>query len=48
MCCAGSREGALKPHIDSTFALEDAAQAHRAIESRGTIGKILLLPQQRK
>jgi NADPH2:quinone reductase len=40
--------GAIKPHIDSTFALEDAAQAHRALESRGTIGKVLLLPQQRK
>jgi NADPH2:quinone reductase len=40
--------GEIKPHIDSTFVLEDAAKAHRAIESRGTIGKILLLPQQRK
>ncbi len=40
--------GEIKPHIDSTFALEDAAQAHRSIESRGTIGKILLLPQQRQ
>ena len=38
--------GELKPRIDSTFALEDAAQAHRAIESRGTIGKVLLLPQR--
>ena len=48
MCCAGSPNGELKPRIDSRFALEDAAAAHRAIESRGTIGKILLLPQQRK
>jgi NADPH:quinone reductase len=40
-------EGALRPRIDSRFALEDAAQAHRAIESRGTIGKVLLMPQQR-
>lgn len=40
-------EGALKPRIDSTFALEDAAQAHRTIESRDTIGKILLRPRQR-
>ena len=40
--------GELTPRIDSTFALEDAAQAHRAIEGRGTIGKVLLLPQQRK
>jgi NADPH:quinone reductase len=37
--------GELKPRIDSTFPLADAAQAHRAIEGRGTIGKILLLPR---
>ena len=41
-------EGTLKPRIDSAYRLRDAAQAHRAIESRCTIGKILLLPQQRK
>ena len=35
-------DGKLKPRIDSRFALEDAAAAHRAIESRGTMGKILL------
>lgn len=40
-------QGALKTRIHSTFGLEDAAQAHRAIESRGTIGKILLLPHPR-
>ena len=40
-------DGTLKPRIDSTFALEDAVLAHRAIESRATIGKVLLLPQQR-
>jgi len=40
--------GELQPHIDSTFALEDAAKAHRAIEGRGTIGKVLLLPQQQQ
>jgi NADPH2:quinone reductase len=40
-------EGALRPRIDSTFGLEDAAQAHRLLESRGTIGKVLLLPRQR-
>ena len=40
--------GELTPRIDSTFALEDAAQAHRVIEGRSTIGKVLLLPQQRK
>lgn len=40
-------KGILKPRIDSRFSLEDAAQAHRAIESRGTIGKVLLVPSQR-
>jgi NADPH2:quinone reductase len=39
-------EGKLKPRIDSAFSLEEAPQAHRALESRGTIGKVLLLPQQ--
>jgi NADPH2:quinone reductase len=41
-------EGKLKPRIDSTFPLEAAAAAHRSLEGRGTIGKVLLLPQQRK
>ena len=40
-------EGILTPHIDRRFALEDAADAHRAIESRATVGKVLLMPQQR-
>ena len=34
--------GALKLRIDSTFPLADAAEAHRALESRKTAGKILL------
>jgi NADPH:quinone reductase-like Zn-dependent oxidoreductase len=36
--------GAIRPVIDSTFALADAAQAHRHMESGVSIGKILLLP----
>lgn len=39
-------EGVLVPRIDCRFPLEAAADAHRAIESRGTIGKVLLMPQQ--
>lgn len=35
---------AIRPVIGQTFALEDAATAHLAIESRTTIGKTLLLP----
>ncbi|GAB2825997.1 NAD(P)H-quinone oxidoreductase [Comamonas piscis] len=36
--------GAIRPVIDSTFALADAAQAHRRMESGVSVGKILLLP----
>ena len=37
-----SRE--LKVRIDSEFPLRDAAKAHEALESRKTIGKVLLIP----
>lgn len=36
--------GVLVPRIGQTFRLEDAAQAHRALEGRGTTGSTLLLP----
>ena len=36
--------GAIRPVIDSSFALADAARAHRHMESGVSIGKILLLP----
>lgn len=36
-------EGRLKPVIDSTFPLSDAASAHKRMESGGHIGKIVLL-----
>jgi NADPH2:quinone reductase len=36
--------GALKVRIGATFALRDAAEAHRALEGRATTGKVLLLP----
>ena len=39
--------GVIRPVIDSTFALADAAQAHRRMESGASIGKILLLPEAR-
>ena len=38
------RTGALRPFIARRFALADGADAHRLIESRAAIGKILLLP----
>jgi NADPH2:quinone reductase len=36
--------GAVKPTIAKTFALAEAAEAHRAIESRAVTGSIILLP----
>ncbi|HUQ80941.1 MAG TPA: quinone oxidoreductase [Gemmatimonadaceae bacterium] len=36
------REGWLKVHIDRTVPLAEAAEAHRALESRATVGKVLL------
>ena len=35
--------GRLRPVIGQTFALEDAAAAHAAIETRATVGKTLLV-----
>jgi NADPH2:quinone reductase len=36
--------GRLKPLIGAVLPLEDAAEAHRLLESRPTIGKVVLLP----
>jgi NADPH2:quinone reductase len=40
---AEAAQGRLRPLIGQTFPLERAASAHRAIESRETVGKTLLL-----
>lgn len=37
-------DGSLKLRIEHTYALSEAEQAHRALESRMTTGKVLLLP----
>ena len=37
-------DGTLKVNIGGRFPLERAAEAHAALESRATSGKILLLP----
>jgi len=37
-------QGALKPNLDRTFPLTEAAQAHEFIESRQVRGKVVLLP----
>ena len=38
------RQGAIRPDIGQTFALEDAADAHRALEAGETRGSTILLP----
>jgi NADPH2:quinone reductase len=38
------RAGKLKVRVHAEFALRDAAEAHRALESRATAGKLLLIP----
>jgi NADPH2:quinone reductase len=37
-------KGAIGIHVGQTFALKDAAQAHRALESRQTTGSTVLVP----
>lgn len=37
-------EGKLQVHIDRTFSLAEAAEAHRYMEGRQTKGKVLLIP----
>ena len=38
------KTGAVKLAINQTYALRDAAQAHRDLESRKTTGSTILLP----
>lgn len=38
------REGKIKPHIDSSFPFADAASAHRRIQERKNVGKVVLVP----
>lgn len=37
-------DGALRVHVDRSYALKDAAQAHRDIEARKTTGSVILIP----
>jgi len=37
-------DGTLRAEVNQTFALKDAAEAHKALESRGTTGQTVLLP----
>lgn len=38
------KDGKLKVRVDSEFPLTGAAEAHQALNSRGTTGKVLLIP----
>ncbi len=38
----GIAEGWIKPHVDKVFPYQDAAQAHRYIEERRNMGKVIL------
>lgn len=40
------RSGGLKVQVAQTFALSEGAAAHRLLESRASIGKVLLIPDQ--
>ena len=37
-------EGALKPRIDSVYALEDCADAHKRVEAGDKIGSVIVTP----
>jgi NADPH:quinone reductase len=37
-------DGRLKPQVGGVYALKDASQGHGALESRGSTGKLVLVP----
>src|SRR5512142_1764472 len=38
------RRGKIRPHVDSTFPFAQAAEAHRRIQERKNVGKVVLVP----
>lgn len=40
----GVEEGWINPRVDAIFSFEDVAEAHRYIEERKNIGKVILVP----
>lgn len=40
------RKGELRPHVAQRFPLERVADAHRALESRETLGHVVLVPER--
>ncbi|HUP57508.1 MAG TPA: zinc-binding dehydrogenase, partial [Bdellovibrionota bacterium] len=43
-CVKGAAERKLKPVVGKTFALEEVGEAHRYLQSRASIGKVVLIP----
>ncbi|PWN05459.1 zinc-binding dehydrogenase [Rhodohalobacter mucosus] len=41
----GVEEGWINPHVDTTFSFDNAGEAHRYIEERRNIGKVILVPE---
>ena len=41
-------EGRIRPPTTTAFALDDVAQAHRALETGETVGKLVLVPADRR
>ena len=39
----GVEDGWVRPYVDKTFPLEQAGEAHRYIEERKNIGKVVLV-----
>jgi NADPH2:quinone reductase len=38
------RGGAVKPVVGATFPLDEVAEAHRLVEERRSVGKVVLVP----
>jgi NADPH:quinone reductase-like Zn-dependent oxidoreductase len=38
------RKGSIKPHIDSRYSFDQAAEGHRRIQERKNVGKVVLVP----
>jgi NADPH:quinone reductase-like Zn-dependent oxidoreductase len=40
----GVQQGWIRPHVDRSFSFDEIADAHRYMEARKNIGKIVLVP----
>jgi NADPH:quinone reductase-like Zn-dependent oxidoreductase len=41
----GVEEGWVRPYVDQAFPFEEIGKAHRYLEERKNIGKVVLVPQ---